>query len=119
MITFSYAFLDTPLTLENSDKTKHCNIAIGVAKRGGGEREKRREREGGEGRKIRIARCRRRSVLGGARGSDAWGGSVPTPSGAWAWVSPQHASGGALGALAQPTCGAWVYFGAPHTHQIA
>ena len=31
-------------------------------------------------------------------------------------VPPQHACGGALGALAQTRCGAWVCFGAPHTH---
>ena len=31
-------------------------------------------------------------------------------------VPPQHASGGALGALVQTTCGAWVCFGAPPTH---
>ena len=34
-------------------------------------------------------------------------------------VPPQHACGGALGALAQTRCGAWVCFGAPPTHQIA
>ena len=34
-------------------------------------------------------------------------------------VPPQHASSGALGALAQTTCGAWVCFGPPPTHQIA
>ena len=34
-------------------------------------------------------------------------------------VPPKHASGGALGALAQTRCGAWVCFGAPPTHQIA
>ena len=31
-------------------------------------------------------------------------------------VPPQHASGGALGALAQTTRGAWGCFGAPPTH---
>ena len=34
-------------------------------------------------------------------------------------VPPPHARGGALGALAQTRCGAWVCFGAPPTHQIA
>ena len=34
-------------------------------------------------------------------------------------VPLQHASGGALGALAQTTRGAWVCFGQPPTHQIA